>query len=44
MARVSFGWLVVCARFNKIPNGVWLKASMSGINPLSLFTILHIIL
>ena len=42
--RVSFVEFIVSVWFSKIPSGVWLKASMLGFCPLSLFTNWYIIL
>ena len=41
--RVSFVEFIVSVWFSKIPSGVWLKASMLGFCPLSLFTNWYII-
>ena len=41
--RVSFVEFIVIVWFSKIPSGVWLKVSMLGFCPLSLFTNWYII-
>ena len=41
---MSFVEFIVIVWFSKIPNGIWLKASMLGFCPLSLFTNWYIIL